>query len=391
MGYVSLVAGIAHALVGKRPRLGAAVAIVAMMPAGLWGQSTNWSFPGNGTATVTGVNVGIGAAGPLDKLHVVADGVSNRLFLDSYGVGTPQIVLRRARGSVASPAGTTSGDYLGWLLFRGYGATGYAAVSSAYLGAVATENFSDTAIGSAMTFFSTPNGSTTSAERMRIDQNGNIGIGTTTPGYRLDAVGGFSHFGYNTTGVPPSDNVNGGLVVGWNRGNGSAEVNFYNVFDSFGGGNAKSFVFSQKTGGSTFNDLLTIQGNGFVGIGTTTPQHLLHVAGTIGATQIIVSATGADYVFAPNYRLQPLPEVASYIKTNGHLPGISPAEEVEAQGVNLGDMQSKLLAKVEELTLHMIEEHDRNDRLERQNRELQERIARLETAGVPSQPTPAAR
>ncbi len=76
---------------------------------------------------------------------------------------------------------------------------------------------------------------------------------------------------------------------------------------------------------------------GNVGIGITigNPQHLLHV----------VSATGADYVFAPNYRLQPLPEVASYIKANGHLPGIPAAEEVEAQGVNLGDMQSKLLAK----------------------------------------------
>ncbi len=115
------------------------------------------------------------------------------------------------------------------------------------------------------------------------------------------------------------------------------------------------------------------------------PQHLLHVAGTIGATQIIVSATGADYVFAPNYRLQPLPEVASYIKANGHLPGIPPAAEVEAQGVNLGDMQSKLLAKVEELTLHMIAADERNNRLERQsldlekqNRELQERLARLE-------------
>jgi hypothetical protein len=63
--------------------------------------------------------------------------------------------------------------------------------------------------------------------------------------------------------------------------------------------------------------------------------------------------------------------VASYIKTNGHLPEIPSAGEVEAKGVNLGEMQSKLLAKVEELTLHMIE-------AERENRELRERIARLE-------------
>jgi hypothetical protein len=123
---------------------------------------------------------------------------------------------------------------------------------------------------------------------------------------------------------------------------------------------------------------LVVHAGGNVGIGTTNPQHLLHVAGTIGATQVIVSSTGADYVFDPKYRLQPLPEVASYIHSNGHLPDIPSAKEVAAKGVDLGDMQSKLLAKVEELTLHMIEEHDRNDRLERQNRDLRERIARLE-------------
>jgi len=44
-------------------------------------------------------------------------------------------------------------------------------------------------------------------------------------------------------------------------------------------------------------------------------------------------------------------------------------------------MQAKLLAKVEELTLHMIQAEERNNRLDRQNRELQERIARLETRG----------
>ena len=73
----------------------------------------------------------------------------------------------------------------------------------------------------------------------------------------------------------------------------------------------------------------------------------------------------------PSYRLKPLSEVASYIKTNGHLPDIPAAKEVEAKGVSLGEMQSKLLAKVEELTLHMIE-------ADQENRELQERIARLE-------------
>jgi len=63
------------------------------------------------------------------------------------------------------------------------------------------------------------------------------------------------------------------------------------------------------------------------------------------------------------------------------LPDIPSEAEVREKGVSLGEMQTKLLAKIEEITLHMIQEHERNDRLEQQNRELQERIARLEAAG----------
>ncbi len=86
----------------------------------------------------------------------------------------------------------------------------------------------------------------------------------------------------------------------------------------------------------------------------------------------------SDHVFNPDYQLRPLKDVAEYIQENHHLPDIPSEAEVKAKGVSLGEMQSKLLAKVEELTLHMIEEHDRNTRLEQQNRDLQQRIARLE-------------
>jgi len=123
---------------------------------------------------------------------------------------------------------------------------------------------------------------------------------------------------------------------------------------------------------------MSIDQNGSVGIGTTSPQHLLHVAGTIGAEQLIVSATGADYVFDPGYRLASLGEVAAYVNANRHLPGIPSAEEMKRDGVSVGDMQTKLLAKVEELTLHMVE-------LEKQNLELKERLAHLEDSTASKQ------
>jgi hypothetical protein len=71
--------------------------------------------------------------------------------------------------------------------------------------------------------------------------------------------------------------------------------------------------------------------------------------------------------------------VAEYVKENHHLPEIPSAAEVQANGVSLGEMQSKLLAKIEELTLHMIESEERNSRLDQQNRDLQTRLERLES------------
>ena len=64
--------------------------------------------------------------------------------------------------------------------------------------------------------------------------------------------------------------------------------------------------------------------------------------------------------------------MAAFIEVNHHLPEIPSAGEVAAKGVSLGEMQAKLLAKIEELTLHMIE-------AEKENGALRERIGRLET------------
>jgi hypothetical protein len=71
-------------------------------------------------------------------------------------------------------------------------------------------------------------------------------------------------------------------------------------------------------------------------------------------------------------------EVAGYIQANHHLPDIPSADEVKQKGMGVGEMQAKLLAKVEDLTLHMIQVEERNNRLEQQNQELRDRLARLE-------------
>ena len=119
--------------------------------------------------------------------------------------------------------------------------------------------------------------------------------------------------------------------------------------------------------------MLKLGNTGNVGIGTTNPgAYKLAVEGIIGARDIIVTnVPWSDYVFRPGYRLRPLSEVNAFIQANHHLPDIPSEAEVKAQGVSVVEMQSKLLAKVEELTLHMIQQ-------EKENQALRERIAQLE-------------
>jgi hypothetical protein len=98
-----------------------------------------------------------------------------------------------------------------------------------------------------------------------------------------------------------------------------------------------------------------ISENGNVGIGTTNPTEKLAVNGKIRAKEVIVESSGwSDYVFADDYKLQSLADVEAQIKTNKHLPGVPSAQEVAEKGVSVGDMQAVLLAKIEELTLHVI-------------------------------------
>ena len=111
---------------------------------------------------------------------------------------------------------------------------------------------------------------------------------------------------------------------------------------------------------------------GNVGIGTSLPTHKLSVNGTIRSKEVIVEmANWPDYVFASDYKLPHLHEVEKHIIENKHLPNIPKASEIEDGGLYLGDVQKKMMEKIEELTLYIIQQ---NKILEVQN----ERIIALE-------------
>jgi hypothetical protein len=100
---------------------------------------------------------------------------------------------------------------------------------------------------------------------------------------------------------------------------------------------------------------------GYVGIGTNSPDHLLTVKGVIHAEGVLVDlqVPFPDYVFNENYVLKPLSEVENFISLNKHLPDIPSANDIKKNGLNIGEIQTKLLQKIEELTLYVIEQERR--------------------------------
>lgn len=101
---------------------------------------------------------------------------------------------------------------------------------------------------------------------------------------------------------------------------------------------------------------MLIDKDGNVGIGTETPDAKLAVNGLIHTKEVKVDLNGwPDYVFSDDYNLTPLSELEKQINENKHLPNIPSANEVETNGVLLGEMNKKLLEKVEELTLYIIQ------------------------------------
>ena len=111
-----------------------------------------------------------------------------------------------------------------------------------------------------------------------------------------------------------------------------------------------------------------------VGINTTTPDYPLDVFGTIRAKEVIVEADWSDYVFDPDYELLSLPDVSQFIQLNGHLPGIPSAEAIQLKGLKVAEMQTLMMAKIEELTLHLINLNEKVDALTKENEALKSQL-----------------
>lgn len=194
---------------------------------------------------------------------------------------------------------------------------------------------------------------------------GNVGINNEDPSARLDVNGNVrinardTEYTFLSLGHQPNDQI----IVD----NTAAK--------HFGGG----YFFRVHNDNVTnqYLDAMIIDENGNIGIGINPPQSKLDVAGKssfrdnmkvdakLEAKEIKVTLTPtADFVFEENYGLPKLKDVEKFIKENKHLPEVASAKTMEKEGVNVGEFQIKLLQKIEELTLYIIEQQKKIENLE---------------------------
>jgi hypothetical protein len=202
---------------------------------------------------------------------------------------------------------------------------------------------------------------TNTVERMRIDATGNMGIGTVGPTEKLTVRD--QNIAY--------DSSSGIVKLLFDSGNGGGGVGFEK--ETFNTGGLR--FFTQYGWGSTL-EKMRITANGNVGVGTTNPDAKLTVNGTIHSKEVKVdlSMPAPDYVFAPDYTLIKLSELKTYIDLNRHLPEIPSAAQMAKEGLSLGDMNTKLLKKVEELTLYLIEQQKELTALKASQQELRDLV-----------------
>lgn len=306
------------------------VALVAAIPVAVQAHE-GWILSGNDLLNTNSGNVGIGTSSPVQKLHV--EGAMRSVGVSSHSPTDPDKVV-----------------------FLGFNTAG------------------------PYTFISSWDWATSSLQPILLNGS-KVGVGTGTPTRMLDVngdIGGLSRFLVhyptgnvydNSTSNSPYSRVNAdsfhtnGLGVGQLFLEGraiDANTIIYIGAGVAGGQSAQDVRLGNN------NEVFVDTSRNNVGIGTSTPNaaYKLAVNGVIAATEIRVTQNALpDYVFEDSYPLASLEEVEAAIRRLGHLPGMPSAAEAAAEGVGIGEMQSLLLKKIEELTLYVIDLKKDNDAL----------------------------
>jgi uncharacterized protein YaiE (UPF0345 family) len=176
-------------------------------------------------------------------------------------------------------------------------------------------------------------------------QNGNFGIGTNTPSQPLSFATSF-----------------GKKISLYKGASGDVGIGVYgNEFRLHSDYTGAAITFGYDNFVTGFKENMRIAGNGDVFIGTINltsgAGYKLRVGGKIFSEEVRVQLQSAwpDYVFDKKYKKLTLAELEKYVNEHNHLPNIPSAAEIEKDGQHLGEIQRKMLEKIEELSLYVIE------------------------------------
>jgi len=189
-------------------------------------------------------------------------------------------------------------------------------------------------------------------DRMVVNYDGKVGIGTMFPYQTLTLNAttpslGLS-IGESLYGSVSVDNVSKDLII---------------EKSSLGSGK----IVINANGGSGWSIHMTENGYFHYGSGLTPTGYPFSSQGKILAPEFVALAVNSwpDYVFEKNYNLMPLAEVKKHIDHYHHLPNIPPASQIEKEGIPLGDISKRLMEKIEELTLYILQQQEQIDELKK--------------------------
>lgn len=304
---------------------------------------------GTTESVITQTGTGTAAA-----LTFGATGATGALTFNKLAGTNNRLVFANATGQLGALSVGTSGQVL---VSNGTGAAWTTPSASSMW------SLSGNSTATATSFLGTTNTQpivfkTNNVERMRLNTNGSLALNDPTS--------------TNALVILKSTAWNNWMKFG--KSTGTSGWYFHNPQDE----SAFLVMYSNDAGQAIYP--LQIKNNGdirmeqrlMIGDGTAAMpgNYRLYVTGGILTERIRVatatSAQWADFVFAPDYNLRPLKEVESFIGQNCHLPEVPSAEQVQKEGIDLAEIDAKLLQKVEELTLYVIDLQKQIDQLKQQ-------------------------
>jgi len=334
------------------------------------GYSTIQSIKSTGSTSgvlalnANGGNVGIGTTTPTGRFSVVSSGSSTLLGLPTIADFISSGNIDRARITIANNFNYPSKNASSAIVFAGYNLAGTGLEPKWEVGTDYSLNG-----GRNLYFYNTA----TLNAPLFLSANGSVGIAATAPVSMFQVEDGFE----KTSIGPASGSLVGTGYLGFNAAR-SGSTWTVNADPSHNGGGV---IYGDIFGNINFAPIADVGYTTQTLTDATVKSKIafqISASGLVRAKQIKVeTANWPDFVFNKSYKLQSLNSLALYIDKNHHLPELPAAKAIEAEGLDLGEMNKLLLKKVEELTLYLIEKDKEVKELKQRQQKLEKQFNRF--------------